>query len=335
MTNMKEKVIKYIEAKGIKLDENLLKYLDGGVKLTEQDEFMHPFETYPLHHNESWYFNFIDRSNNVYCVSRFSFEMGQKRSRILFLLVIDENVTTYFKEVPFETMPDNLEFNKRLKYYCIKPMKQWRLTFEDRKIKLDVTFDARFPVVNSAAGEDPIAVLEEYGLEILDVAAQQHYEQSMKASGTLTLKKKEETRKVNCLGHRDHSWGARDWVHIDAWNWGAAQFADKTIGFVRSDVLGKNPQFGFISTKDGNQKIEKVEATTQTKEDGKTPVSSTFILTDENGKTITLDSKTIFSMHLPLPTEKGITEIFEQVVIYTCEGEEGDGISEYLISTRS
>ena len=30
----------------------------------------------------------------------------------------------------------------------------------------------------------------------------------------------------------------------------------------------------------------------------------------------------------------GFTEIFEQVVIFTCEGKEGDGISEYLISTR-
>ncbi|MHA1263972.1 MAG: hypothetical protein ACTSRS_18490, partial [Candidatus Helarchaeota archaeon] len=55
---------------------------------------------------------------------------------------------------------------------------------------------------------------------------------------------------------------------------------------------------------------------------------------DETGKKWTMTSKTIFSMHLPLPSEKGITEIFEQVAVFDLEGMQGDGISEYLISTR-
>jgi hypothetical protein len=149
------------------------------------------------------------------------------------------------------------------------------------------------------------------------------------------LKNEEEKRQVNCLGHRDHSWGTRDWVNIDGWNWGAAQFEDKTIGFLRSEVLGKNPQFGFISTKEGNIIIKSVEVSTETEADGKTPVASTFTLLDQTGNKLILKSKTIYSLHLPLPSEKGFTEIYEQIVIYTCDGKEGDGISEYLISTQS
>ncbi|TFG05635.1 MAG: hypothetical protein EU536_01220 [Promethearchaeota archaeon] len=331
---MKDQIVKYLESKGKKVDANLLKYLDNGLELTEKDEFIHNFGTFPLHHNESWYFNFIDRTNNVYLVSRFSFEMGHRRSRILFLLVIDEKVNTYFKEVPMEEMPANLEFNKRLKYYCLEPLKKWRLTFEDRMVQLDVTYTGRFPAFNSAEAEDPIGTLEKYGIEMLDVAAQRHYEQAMVVEGTLTLKKSGETRKIKCLGHRDHSWGTRDWVNIDGWNWVAAQFTDKTINLVRSEVLGKIPQTGFISTKAGNVKVHTVEVSTKTKDDGKTPISSIFKFTDEIGKKWTMESKTIFSMHLPLPSEKGLTEIFEQVALFTLDGAEGDGISEYLISTR-
>ena len=332
---MKEKILNYLKDKGVEIDPNTLRYLDNGIAITEKDEFIHNFGTFPLHHNESWYFNFVDRSNKVYCISRFSFEMGHKRSRILFILVIDGKINTYFKEVPLEEMPANLEFNKRLQYICIKPMKQWQLKFEDRNVKLDMIYDARFPVFNFMEVEDPITSLEKYGVELLNVAAQHHYEQAMNVSGTLVVKKTGEKREINCLGNRDHSWGTRDWVNIDSWNWGAAQFEDQTIVFVRSNVLGKTPQGGFISSKHGNIPITGVEVKTKTKKDGKTPVSSTFTLTDQNGTKRTLQSKTIFNLRLPLPSERGFTEIFEQIVIYTCEGKEGDGISEYLFSTKS
>jgi hypothetical protein len=331
---LKTKVIKYLEAKGVKVDERMLKYLDGGVVLTDQDEFMHDFEVFPEHHNESWYFNFIDLKNKVYFVTRLSFEMGKQRALILVLLVVDGTANTYFNPIILEKMRSDWAFDKKLKIKCIEPMKRWQVSFEDRKFALEMNYTGRFPVFNSADSEDPLASLDKYGIEMLDVAAQQHYEQAMKATGTLRLKKKDETRQITCLGHRDHSWGTRDWVNIDAWNWVAAQFEDETINLIRSDVLGKNPQGGFISTKGGNIPLVKVEVSTKTQEDGKTPISSIFTITDKNGRTRTLESETIFSMRLPLPSEKGVTEIFEQVVKFTIDGKEGTGISEYLMSTR-
>jgi hypothetical protein len=332
---MQAKIMNYLKNKRVEIDPSTLRYLDNGIEITEEAEFIHNFGIFPLHHNESWYFNFVDRPNKVYCISRFSFEMGQKRSRILFILVIDGKINTYFKEVPLEEMPANLEFNKRLQYICITPMKQWQLKFEDRNVKLDVIYNARFPVFNSMEVEDPLTSLKKYGVELLNVAAQHHYEQAMNVIGTLIVKKTDENREIKCLGNRDHSWGTRDWVDIDSWNWGAAQFEDQTLGFFRSNVLGKIPQGGFISSKDGNIPITGVAVITKTKKDGKTPVSSTFTLTDKNGISRTLQSKMIFNLRLPLPSERGFTEIFEQIVIYTCEGKEGDGISEYLFSKRN
>ena len=306
--------------------------------ITEKDEYMHDWGEFPPFHNESWYFNFIDRPNRVFFVTRISFHMDKKNSMILLLLVIDGKAKLYFKEIPLDKMPDNWEFDTKVKYYCIKPMKQWRVKFENSKIDLDINFEGRFPVYGSAVGEDIIASIKKGIIEQDQVAAQMHYEQPMIATGTLILKKRGkiiETRNIRGLSQRDHSWGIRDWVRIDGWNWVSAQFEDEAINLYTVKALGKILEGGIIYSKDSeNIKIEKIEVTTKTKDDGKTPVSSTFIMTDEKGKKRTIESKTIFSQYMPLPSPKGVTEIYEQVAIFTYEGKEGDGISEYLISTR-
>jgi hypothetical protein len=308
------------------------------VPISEKDEYMHEVEKYPRYHNESWYFNFIDRPNKVYFITRLSIHMDKKKARVLVLLVVDGKGNTYFKEIPLEKMPKNWEFDKKINYFCVKPMKQWRVKFEDRKFNLDVNYTGRFPIFDAAEVEDPIALLKKYGEDLAKVAAQEHYEQPMVVSGTIELKGKggvRETRNIKALGHRDHSWGIRHWVQIDRWNWVSAQFENETINFFKSEVMGKTPQMGVIHSKDGDKLIiENVEVSTKTKDDGKTPVSSKFILTDKEGQRRTIESKTIFSMHLPLPSRHGITEIFEQVATFDWDGKEGDGISEYLISTR-
>ena len=307
--------------------------------LTDKDEYSHDWGDFPQFHNESWYFNFIDRPNNIFLITRLSCHMDKMKSLVLFLLIIDGKAKIYFKEIPLEKMPTNWEIDKKVKYYCVKPMKQWKIKFKNSKVDLDVNLEGRFPIFNSAEGTDPLAFLKENNNKTELVFAQMHYEQPMIATGTLILKKKGEvieTRNIKALGQRDHSWGIREWAGIDSWNWVSAQFEDETINFYKAEALGKIKQDGIIYSKNAdNIKIEKIEVTTKTKENEKTPVSSTFILTDENGKKRTIESKTIFSQYLPLPSEKVLTEIYEQVVIFTYDGKEGDGISEYLSSTRN
>ena len=321
---------------------NFKTFFENRTGLTDKDEYMHDLEKqfgqFPRYHNESWYFNFIDRPNNVYFITRLSFHMDTKKSRILCLLVIDGKNNTYFNEIKLENLPQNWEFDEKVKYYCMKPMHKWRIKFEDKKINLDVNIEGRFPVMNFGDIEDPNTIIEKYGEDFLKVAAQEHYEQPTIATGILELKKGGkiyQKRNIKGLGHRDHSWGIRHWVQIDAWNWVSAQFEDMTINCYKTHLPGITPQMGVIYSKGKeNALIENIEVTTKTKEDGKTPISSTFILTDKNGNKKILESKTISSVYLPLPSKKGLTEIFEQVAIFSCDGIEGDGISEYLISTR-
>ena len=319
-------------------EKELIKQVNKGFDISEKDEYMHDWGKFPPFHNESWYFNFIDRPNKVFFITRLAFEMGKKRSLVLLFLVIDGKVISYFKGIPLEKMPDNWEFDAKVKYYCIKPMKQWRVKFKNSRVDLDVNFKRRFPIFNSAEGTDPLAFLKEDYSKTELVFAQMHYEQPMVATGTLILKEKGEvieTRIIKGFSQRDHSWGIRDWGGIDSWNWVVAQFEDETINFYKAEALGEVKQDGIIYSKGADSiRIKNIEVTTKMKENEKIPVSSTFILTDENGKKRTIESKTIFSQYLPLPSEKGLTEIYEQVAIFTFNGKEGDGISEYLSTTR-
>ena len=343
---MKEKVMKYLKEKGIQLkDPSLLEYLgnESDLSITDQDEYKHDFlNKYPEHHNESWYFNFIDFNSNIHMISRIGFEMGKKRAVIMLLLVADRKTETLGNIIPIDQMPDEIA-GKKVKYECIEPFKKWRITAKHRKFEIDVISEARFPVFNYLESEDPLVLLDKYGIELLDVAAQQHYEQGMKVTGKVILKKKdesgnkiEEVREINCLGHRDHSWGTRDWVNIDRWNWIAAQFDDKTINAARIEVFGKIIYQGFISTKEKNLPIRKVdvETTYGYQDNPKWPKSSKFTLRTDEGS-FEIVSTTYKSLNLQRPTKNGITEIFEQIVHFEMNGKKGVGISEYMSSKKN
>ncbi len=329
---MKDKILDYLKEKNQKIDANLLNYLESGVDVSEKDEYKHDFGTFPPHHNESWYFNLIDPSNKLYFITRISYEMGQKRSRIMLVLLLDGKITGYANDIPTDKMFDTLDFDKKVKYYCIEPMKKWRITYQDKRFELDISFEGRFPVYNYLSHKDPLKSIKELGVELLERTAQHHYEQGLRATGTLTLKKKGETLKINCLGHRDHSWGTRDWVKIDRWYWISAQFEDETLNIFQIEFVGKKLLNGFYSNNEGNTTIESVEISTKTKSDGKTPISSVFNFIDEHGKKRTIESKTVHNIYLPLPSSEGFTEIFEQIATFEIDGKKGAGVAEYLIS---
>jgi hypothetical protein len=306
--------------------------------LSPKDEFKHDMlkelalSEYPQNWNESWYFNFI--SKPISCISRISFEPQEKRSRVLCLLVLnDKPVNAYINQVTIEGLPDVIGDDK-CRYTLIEPHKKWHIEYVDRKYDLKFDCLARFKPFDYFEGRKVKELAGEY-LDLIDTAAQRHYEQACICKGTFKQKKTGESIDFEVLGHRDHSWGVRNWVFIDRWNWISAQFEDKTVNIARIEVKGHLLIGGFISGKDGNKRVEKVEIETKTTEDGKTPKSSTFNITDQDGKTLEVVSNTRHSIHLPQPTKFGVTEIFEQIADFKMGTKKGEGISEYLMSTRT
>jgi len=314
--------------------EDLLKLIKP---LNEKDEYKHDMlkelnlSEYPTNWNESWYFNFI--SKPVSCITRISFKPAEQASRFLCVILLnDKPVDTYIDSIKIEGLPDVIG-NKRCNYTLVKPHKEWHIEYQDRKFELKFDCFARFKPFDYFEGRKMEEFSTDY-LDLLDTAAQRHYEQGCVCKGTLVRRKTGESTDFNVLGHRDHSWGIRDWVYIDRWNWISAQFEDRTINIARIEVKGHLIIGGFISTQEGNRRVVDVQVETQTKADGKTPTSSVFTITDSENKKTEVVSKTRFSIHLPQPTKFGVTEVFEQIADFELEGQKGEGISEYLISTR-
>ncbi|MHA1264390.1 MAG: DUF7064 domain-containing protein [Candidatus Helarchaeota archaeon] len=315
--------------------EDLLKLIKP---LGDQDEYKHDMlkelnlTEYPTNWNESWYFNFI--SKPLSCITRISFKPAEKASRILCLILKDDKpINTYIDQIKIEGLPDTIG-NKRCHFKLIEPHKKWQIEYKDRKHELKFEAIGRFKPFDYFEGRKMEDFSAEY-VDLLDTAAQRHYEQACICKGTFLTRKTGESMDFEILGHRDHSWGIRDWVFIDRWNWISAQFADKTVNIARIEVKGHLLIGGFISTAEGNRRVIDVNVETETKPDGKTPVSSKFTITDENQEVFTVISKTRFSIHLPQPTKFGITEVFEQIADFTLGEQKGEGISEYLISTRN
>ena len=334
-------VVEYLRKQNVEVDEVLLKYIERGTDITDKDEFKHDFGNikYPDHHNESWYFNFIDFNAKVQMVTRTAIQMGKKEGNMMLLLIIDRKSDPYFNIWPIIGFPEGDVYgDKKVKYECLEPMKKWRITHRSRKYELDVIFEQRFPVFHGTAHQDPLDVLKKYGVRILEVAAQQHYEQAMKVTGVFRRKQKREVieeRQIDCLGYRDHSWGTRDWVNIDRWNWMEVQFPDSCVCLSRVEVFGKVIAFGSITTDNGHELIEDVNVETAYGYEGKekAPSSSTFRCTTPN-RNIKLVSKTWKSLQLQRPTESGLVEIYEQIAEFEMDGKKGLGISEYMNAYR-
>ena len=320
----------------LKLEE-LLKLVKP---LNNQDEYPHSIlkemnlTEYPSNWNESWYFNFI--SKPLSCITRISFNPDVGKSHILCLILVDDKpVKAHVNEISFElnTLPDTYG-DKYCRYTLIEPHKKWHIEYRDRKYELKFDSLARFKPFDYFEGRKMEEFSAEYA-DLLDTAAQRHYEQACTCKGTFTKRKTGDSFEFEILGHRDHSWGVRSWVFIDRWNWISAQFEDRTINIARIEVKGHLLIGGFISTKDGNKAVKDVQIETKCEDDGKTPISSTFTITDQDGTTVKVVSNTRKSIYLPQPTKFGVTEVFEQVVDFNLNDMKGEGISEYLISTRN
>src|SRR5262249_18795178 len=139
---------------------------------------------------------------------------------------------------------------------------------------------------------------------------------------------------IDCLGHRDHSWGRRDEGRIDGWNWAAVQLPSSTINLTRSfsgDVFNVN---GFVSTAAGNVGVVEVDFETMEMDgDGRTTVATRYTFRDENGAVRHLRWRRFSDLFEPVRSLRAAqkTVIFENFADYELEetGEKGWGIDEY------
>jgi len=107
-----------------------------------------------------------------------------------------------------------------------------------REIALDLVHEAVGPMYGHKA-EGPVRDPDKE-------FARAHYEQHMRATGTLRIG--DETFSIDGLGLRDHSWGPRYWQAIDAYRWLTCNFGPD-FGFMGSRIArraGGGLRGGFV-----------------------------------------------------------------------------------------
>lgn len=270
---------------------------------------------------ENWYFNFIDRKNNVWGINHISLMRQTQKGRFSCVHVIDGQILPYTNKIDITDLKETTD--GKLKFEFIEPFKKFHVTFNGPKHQLELDYDATFPVCEyekpGGSKGQPLSV--------------DHYRQSLRARGTLT--KDGETRNIDCVCDRDHTWGYRDEGRLTGWNWAGMYFPDRTLNFHRI-LMGKAFfATAYLSTAQGNTLLKRVSVQ-DTQFDGDMPISSIFTGYGDKGEVLAkIKSESFHRLRLPMADKEGVT-VFENFSEFTDlqTGEKCDGVDEYLINPK-
>jgi len=294
--------------------------------LNDRDEHLHTPKKVPLW-RESYYFNLMDPKNKIFSVSTMGYMPTEGESHFFSTLYVDDNLYTHINYQKLKNVSEIKEnpSDGAQSFTILKELKEWKIQLKKRNFQLDYVWTGRFPVYEYPGGWQISGVLE-----------QQHYEQSGKVKGAVTFKDGT-IRKIEGFGHRDHSWGLRNWVKIDEWYWTSVQFenGELALNCWLNVVNGRHYTHGFLSSAKQNIPITKIEVQTQFQADNpQNPKSAIFLLTDKNGKTYELTAETVHLITLPQSSKEGTCYIYETISKFEMNGQIGYGVAEYLKSIK-
>ncbi|MFX1327454.1 MAG: hypothetical protein ACFE91_04840 [Promethearchaeota archaeon] len=291
--------------------------------LTDADEFLHKSTEEPKW-RESYYFNWVDLTNEISGFSTIGIVPNENRREFVFLLFLKERNEVYYKEPTLISYHHDINImlrDNKLSYKLITPFKIWRIEYNSRRLRLSLSFEARFPTYSF--GKDSSA------------SWHQHFEASGIIKGILRIKGSNDIE-ISGYGQRDKSWGYRDWYQFNKWYAGHFQFKNWSCTF-RKDYFGDRIDLsGHTSNKDGNIPLSKVEIETINDRDKfQSPLSATYLVTDIQDNFYTINTERIKKdsfIRFVRNFQGGYTELFEQMVKMKNldTGEIGSGMMEHL-----
>jgi hypothetical protein len=295
--------------------------------LEARDEGFHPWPAdCDTTWKENWYWNMADRGAGVWGFCHASFVRTEGKA--VFAACFQVVGQPRFHRREFALEGDPVLDDGVLRVEVLEPHLHHRVTVDAPEYRLDLDYRARYQPFHY--GGRRIAA----NRQAIPHLRLKRYEQGMRVSGTCTLRDSGRVLAIDCLGHRDHSWGRREESRIDGWNWAAVQLPERTINLTRSfsgDLFNVN---GFVSSRDGNVGVVEVDfETLETEPDGRTPVATRYTFRDEHGRQWHLRSRRFCDLFEPLRGLRAAqkTVIFENFADYELEetGEKGWGIDEY------
>lgn len=304
------------------------------MSLTSHDEFLHL--GFPRTTKDPWkenyYFNFIDRDADALGIFHASFQRHKGVATFRAFNVIGGEPLTYVNEIewpprePWAVEETIAVGDGKLAFSILEPYERHRVSLDDGDTQIRLDYRKRFAPFDFHEFDEG-----DEGDRGLSVA---HYEQGMHVEGEIQFAGR--THSIQCLGHRDHTWGFRDETGLGGWNWIAIQCENSTWNFSRVRRLEEDDTMaGFISTKDGAEAINRVEVSSIDANDDGEPIVVKYAVTVEGGKTYHVTATRFTRMFLPSRPGLPVVhhENFSEFVIEET-GETGVGIDEHMVVSK-
>jgi len=283
--------------------------------------------------NESYYFSFYDKKNDICAFMRIGLKPNKFLKNIFCFFMMPDGSYVGLKED--DKYEDDLLIAKNLKFNKIEPEKKWNLVYDGKLMNfadrhfVDASFDINFESLNEIFDyRDCVSGIKE---KISQSVASEHLEQFGKATGKLNIGGN--IYSIEGLGERDHSWGTRDWNAPKMWIWLTCQFSeDLALNVTQLTVSEGVVDAGFIHINGENIPLIKATIDTKYAKDG-APEKFKMELVDKKGNLHKVDAKIIKNVKLLFTSCNGKKQsiMHETLSEYQMDGKTGYGIAEYLI----
>jgi hypothetical protein len=193
--------------------------------------------------NESYYFVFYDKKENIGGMSRIGFKPNKREGMTFFFLFLpDGSAAGYHQEIEIDKYINPLnvlgtshnyksegiwkyKFNGNMIFVknpedLPKVRKQQKLIASAQHVELNLDFKS----INETYEYSEFMTPE--SLEIGKKAGDKHWEQIAKISGEIKIGK-EKFEIYNSFGQRDHTYGVRDWTGVGNWLYYVVWFGEK------------------------------------------------------------------------------------------------------------
>lgn len=321
------------------------------IRLEPDDEYTHPVEA-AENFNESMYFNLFDADRQLGGWFRLANRPNEGRGEMSCCVYLPDGRIGFMFARPECTSNDAFD-NGGMTFNVTEPFKRVSVRYSGKLCLLSKPKEMAEP--SKAFRNNPIvpAVVEidyegvspmfggepvnEDGSRIEQKAeeafARGHYEQHLEGTGFIQVG--EERFEVHGFGLRDHSWGPRYWQNIHWYRWLPMNFG-RDFAMMLSIVTRPNGEQGFggMVLRDGEYVlIRDVRISAEYDADDCQTVMKCWAKTDEREYEITGEVMSLIPLRNRRTGPDGVermTRITEGMTRYSCDGQVGYGLSEFL-----
>jgi hypothetical protein len=266
---------------------------------------------------ESYYFNVRDGRTGLGLISTIGILPNQKKVTGFFMLIKEDRVVVLKPLIAFQKpIFNDCAFNVKDLKYIIEGT-NWKLLYDSPKISFNIQFS-------------PINKIYSYVTKPSDLVfnriGSQHFEQFGVYKGEVRIG--DETITFGpCFGHRDHSWGIRDWSSVDYYRLYCCAFSSEfAFNLWEGKTNGSEFLKGYIFDGDRNVNIIRCAITPGSSRNERSPKSTIIKISDQKNRDYEIRTSAILT--IPVPPRRSI--LYETPVEMNYKGTKGYGLQEYL-----